>query len=614
MTKSDSKISWTILGAGVVIGIAIGLVILRLLPSTNTNSDRIASLPSELYSGSTDNKQVEISADSIEHHHEIADISSLETLLSGSNRSDQVLALYQSVNSMDVSRLIGLLDSSKQISSKYVRQLAQESLVQKLASVHPKQTLELINQLTYTPKDSLIDWLFQEWSRQNFDEAVFAAQALSESDKTTALTAILNSRRDLSDAIHLEAAKKFSYEQLAIDQILTIVQLENLQDPAEAWKQVTQILQKSTVTELSEVQQEVIAKIAFTWFEQQGEKSLKNISDSLRKYTNYIDAMSLIFAKIGQDNPGQALQLAADLNLHNRSLLSAIMKSASTTDPVAALKAVSSVTSLSLRDHLEREVVSVWINVDPQAVLNNLMLLPENVRIWGQEEALVALIPESPEFVASYIVEVENASIKTNVAPKLALQWAKTDPHAAFDWAQANPLVHINPVVVINLPERVIRNIAANDYELAMQIALEQPIADGEVGLEALVIGAMMSYNIEDAIATLDQTRNEATKNAAMGEIGRELVTKGRSDDAIELVKEFSSDVQVQYYKSLASSWAYYEPADALMKIDSLPEDQIRLNLAEQLVSYKDVIHSYTPEQIEKIKEHIPPSWHGFLD
>ncbi|MCY3626760.1 MAG: hypothetical protein OXG88_03860, partial [Gammaproteobacteria bacterium] len=154
MIKSDSKTSWTILGAGVVIGVVIGLVVLRLLPSTNTNSDSVASLPPQLYSGSTDNVQVEISADSTEHHNEIADTSSLETLLSGTNRSDQVLALYQSVNSMDVSRLI--------------------------------------------------------------------------------------------------------------------------------------------------------AKIAFTWFEQQGELSLKNISGVLEKYTNYTDAISLILAKIGRDNPGHS--------------------------------------------------------------------------------------------------------------------------------------------------------------------------------------------------------------------------------------------------------------------------------------------------------------------
>lgn len=614
MTNSDSKTSWITLGLGLVLGVVIGLVILRLLPSTNSNSDSIASLPPQSVTETSDNVQVEIPADSAEHDNKIADISSLETLLSASNRSEQVLALSKSINSLDVSKLVELLEDSNQISSKYLRQLVQETLVQKLASVHPQQTIELIDQLTYTPKASLINWIFQEWSRQNFDEAVFATQALGESDKTTALTAILNSRQDLSDAIHLKAAKKFGYEHLAVDRILSLVQPANWTDPAEAWKQITQLLKESEVAELSEIQQEVIAELAVVWFEQQGEDVIKNISDQMEKYPNYTEAMSRILAKIGRDNPGQALQFAADLNLHNRSLLSTIMESASTADPVAALKAAFTVASHSIRDHLERVVISAWIELDAEAVLDNLLLLPETVRTWGQQEALVALISKSPEFVASYLSTVENDSVRTTVAPRLATAWTKVDPLAALDWAKTNPKVYVNPVVAIDLPERVIRRIAADDFELAMQLALEHPLADGEVGLEAIVIGEMMSHNVEDAIAELNQTRNEATKMAALGEIGREMVTKGRSDDAIKLAKDISSDAQIQYFESLSNSWAYHEPTDAILKIDNLPDGTIRENLATHLASYKDMIHSYTPEQIEQLKKYVHPVLHGMLE
>ena len=607
-SKPSWRTNWILLGTGITLGLVIGIVALQWLFFNGDRLDQTTTQATRIIENQKDGGLADVQSSDSHTANSLNDVRSLKPLLASTSRVNQDLVLYNLVYAATESQLRNLLNESKQVTSKQTRQTIQKVLIQRFAMLAPKQALSLIEEQSLTPRQSLLEWVFQEWSLRNMDQAVTAALELEAQDKQVALIVVFNARTDLSHKDHLRIAKKFGYEQLVSERILLTFLNDERIDPEVAWEQIKQTLPKAGST-LSKVQQEVIAKIAQEWFTQQGEHSLEEVKKYLQRSPHYTDTMAIILANIGLENPLIALQLAETFKLYSLKVKSKIVESAAVHDPNAALNAASKMASLTTRDHLQRVAITSWIETDAEVVLENLLVVPENLRSWTQQEALLALAHESHAFVASYIPSIEDDSVKNRVSLVLAWRWAKADPLAALNWAQSNPDVSM---LSTQLQTRVIQTITQDDPQLALQLAFEQPLAEEEIGLEAFVIGAMMNVDIDAALGALDKARNEATKNAAFVEVGITLVRKGRSATAMEIVKELSPDFQRRYFSSLGTEWAYTEPDDLFQKLEALPTDQIRENLASQLAMMSDLVQ-LTTEQKEKLKEYVPPALHGAL-
>ncbi len=611
-SKLRGRKNWPtlLIGLGAVVGIAIGTVVVLLVDSNLLNSPLLKKQSSVSSDEDPRSIQENIPTKPTLIAKSIGNVSELCDFLESKSRADQAMALYSFVKETNADELEVFLKQSSQVGSSHLRREIQEAIVLRLAMNEPGLTLKLIEELEDSRASNLIGLVFQEWSVVNLDQAILGSAKLSGQNKKVALEGILAAKNELSINDQLKIARELGLEQFVLDQISLSIVGGGVRNPREQWKQFFEASGRD-LENFSRTQREVIASIAFSWIVEEGDEVWLEIYGELSESDSYESILVHVMERVAREYPRRALKLAESSGLEDQAAQSQLIPSTSKINPKSAFDATSTIATESTRLQLQRVAVASWVESDPYEVLETLDQLPAGVRQWSQQEALLAIVDIDPETVASMISTVGDSQIKIKISHKIAYEWAKLDPNAAIRWASSDPEVREwNKELQIH----ILRSITREDPELAMSLALDQPIAmEAEIGLEATVIEEMVHSSLDTAIALLDQVRNSTTRHSALLTIGNAMVVKGHSDKAIELIKETPPEFQFEYFDSLSNMWAYHEPVDLYEKLRILQSDHIAENLATQLASLNSVLQYLSPEQKKGLEKFVPPALHGML-
>lgn len=524
-----------------------------------------------------------------------SDMSSggLAVLSRSDNEFDRTLELYQHLSNLDKSQLVDMLNESLHLEPD-ARLNVQRPIFQRLAVLDSKLAFSHVQKL----HPSLIATVFLQWSVTDINEAIAHAKKLDQLRKSAALRGILNSRDDLPDDILLQIGRELDNEAEAQRFINSAKTDEYLENPRESWLQVVGTVQHDPA------QLGLLHTLARTWFEEEGLSVIDEINRSLTNDQARTSILDSVLHMAVRSNPQGTFEYVMDIQEDSKhEVVLGVMRIWGNADPVAALNAAFAQESSPLRQRLLSSVMQSWADNDPQALLDNLGSLPEEMHSTGLELAIRSIAKDAPEQAASLIARMENGSKKHHAAQMVVWNWVRTEPAAALDWvltdAQVSPYRQ-------DLLRSVLPRLAEENPQLAFDSALAQPIEDGSLGLEVTVITQLAQENSNLALDWLPRVREGRTKTVAYGMVGSMLVQNGNPLEAVEMSNQLPESDQEGFFALTMGTWAQSDPENLLDTIDRLPSPLAQSKGAAMLFFMNRFSEqSLTDSQLERVEKYL---------
>ena len=508
------------------------------------------------------------------------------------------LALHAMLQQANKQETLGYFEQTKRIESNNRRHAAERAIVQRLAAMSPKEALTKIEGMSASRHGELVAVVFEEWSQSNLDEAVAHAKSLTDSNRQAAVRGMLDARDDLSEDLRIQIAKQLGNEKLAIDQRDQSTVLNFNEDPGKAFDALVTDNQ-ADVSQLG-----AFLTVAKAMVDKEGLKALDTIRDSLGfSVVGNAVFLSAMHDSV-QSDPHAAFQVASTLSSNNRRVaLGAVVNSWVSSDPMAALAAVNTLEAGRLRKGLQETLVSAWAHRDPQDLFDHIESLPENLQDEAEQQAMLAIARTAPIEAVHFLAGLTDDERRMELARAIARNWSETDSYAALEWALSEQ--YSNERSRHAILSIVLTKLALEDPELALQSALNEPPGRFGRGLEVDVIQTVARFDLDQAIAMLEQVRDGPSKHSAYAHVGRALVSKGEYDRAIRLGQKLSDVGRAAYYSTVISQWAFAEPEYLFDSLDRLPSEELKTQAAMNLLLANNRTDALSPEQVEGLSDYV---------
>ncbi|MCY3541976.1 MAG: hypothetical protein OXH31_08760, partial [Gammaproteobacteria bacterium] len=255
-------------------------------------------------------------------------------------------ALYNTLSHSTEQELKEWWTQTQKIERTSHREVAQQVVLRNLTEINPQEALQLLNDASTLQWDALSETIFSVWAAIHLDDAIEAAAKLERAKRNVALKAILRARDDLSDdkrrLIAVQLERVFTYERFVSEANA----LQSTTDPGKSWD----TLLNDNVDDARQIA--ALAIVADQWREQIGFEVMSKIYHSgIEDYA----IKRLLISAIAQADPALALKFVQGVSEETeRSYMSQIIvEQWASTDPLAALGAVSSFKPSSLYIELE---------------------------------------------------------------------------------------------------------------------------------------------------------------------------------------------------------------------------------------------------------------------
>ena len=569
-------------------------------------------------------------------HHEdtrsagVASITtqSLEEIQAIESTFERRGALQNLLANMDEAQVAQTLAQTEDILSWTERHAFQSAVFQRLAHLNPSLAWSrLLEVNTETPSTDLVRTVFQEWSRADLDEAIAQARTIGSNKsqttyigqrssgiwtteehlKRTAVEAIMDERRDLSENTLRAIARDLGNEQIAISAIVGRKLEEAIGDPARAWNELAVDLQndRSNVSTMT--------RVARIWIEENGLAVLDQIRQSLSNQEVRKSVVTNVLVDAARKDPANALRYA--LTVEDDKYNSIVQEVAGTwarTDPHAALAAASEIEEVSARSSAEEAVISTWAYSDPREVLEIIDGLPEHLQETAADSALSVLAREFPEEAAQLVASMKSGSVRSTAARSVVNSWMWVDHNAALAWVLNNPSIEDERS---SLLAHLMPSLAQTDPDLAMATALSQPIEDDDsdsglldstpLGLEFDLISSLSFSDLDKAIELAPAVREGLTKTKSYQTLSRQLISLGEIDRAVSMVQVAAESDGPQIYTSLATAWAEVDPRGMLDGMDRFPGKEVKSKAAMALIVTNSSSNKLSEEQVEEARKFL---------
>ncbi|MYD45155.1 MAG: hypothetical protein F4W92_02225 [Gammaproteobacteria bacterium] len=340
-------------------------------------------------------------------------------------------------------------------------------------------------------------------------------------------------------------------------------------------KKVTESLDSLINDDVADVGQllELLQVTGKMWSEQ-GISALQQIFDSIEDGSVRESVVGAMLHQATTDGYEEVFTNALNLKGDARRwILHEIVTAWSQSDPRATVAAVWALPSTdpSIR-MLQRRTVWEWAEMEPRKMLANMDEVPENIRNFAQEKALLALARTDPEAVIGYLLDFSGSSREATLAHEIAEHWATHDPDEAFIWAQAQEFS--TPELRRAVLETTLRSYARVDPQGAFDTARKHPRSMGRSGVETIVIAEIAKSDSVQAVNLLSQVRDEAhTVFNAYLNIAQAMVQFHLEfDQALELGKQVPHWNE-DFYRRLSIHWAAHQPVEFLERLEAVPAD-----------------------------------------
>ena len=578
-------------------GVATAVVIVGVSSLTRDKSSSLDNGPSIAKNGET--VDVFSNADSVDtfQTNGSSDEGYLADLLSYQSNFHLSLNLHKELENTNEEQLQSLLEESQSMEQNSRKQLVQQAIFRRYASLDPRRAVKQVSRMPGIQQADLLATVFGEWALSHLDDAVAGAKQLDGLRRVAALRGILESRDDLSDALRIGIGRQLGNELVA-QNILTQSNISDaIKDPETAWD----TLIGDDVLDTAQTGRFI--QIAEAWIVKDGMSVLARINDTLTDKTSKTSVLTTVIHKLVQADARAVFDFARTVeNDARNSLIVNVVNAWARLDPEAALAAVQSVESKSLRTLLEHRIAASWGSTSPREVLENLDLLPESAQDSAKSSAIASLAQIAPEEAANLMAGMDGSQQRLMTAFQVLSEWANSDPLAALEWTLNNP--EVEDLQTTLLPS-ILYQVASKDPQIAFDIARQQPLGENGVGLEGQVLSNIALMDIDKALALLAQVREGPTLSYAVSSVGRALLRIDDVDEAWGLAQQLPESQRLDYYQTIVDSWAASDGTELYESIDSLPSDEIKSYAALMLISFNKWSRYLDKDEVNEVRTYL---------
>ncbi|MYD45257.1 MAG: hypothetical protein F4W92_02750 [Gammaproteobacteria bacterium] len=550
------------------------------------------------------------------------DGDSLEDIFTNySTTFDVFAALYSLVSRSNEDELVDLFNESltyeySESNDPWLPDGIRRTILSRLVHVNDELAGSLFLDLESEQQTSLSYTLAREWASVDLDGAVDFVASLPDSIYVPAATRAILS---LNQNLPIDELKTLANRLGDTDYVHNLIEQDLLQEeaenPAEAW---ANLLSAGPNTLTSENRSR-INNIVKAWIKEEGVAVLDTMTEAIEdeEFKESITRYGLRL--VAEDNPEAAFDYAIQFDsggglfgMSYNPYMYSILNEWVEESPTDALNKVLSVESTSQRNQYVDNVFSSWARNDINDMVDSIPSLPSEVQDAARVSGISHLSRDSIDDALSLFDDLENDAKKNQAAMSIAFSWAEKDPEAALNWAQTNPNTES---IRSQVTGTMLTALASKDPEKAFNIALELPLNEDGVGLEASVLGTLAYTNVDKALELLPKVRAGASQKTAYMGVGGGLAMNGRITEAIELGKELTEEEQLNYYTtvgamslsgSMMSGLTGSEPEmDVFATLDAIPLEEARSLVAVQAIVMDQLSNSYSDDEIESLKEYI---------
>ena len=535
--------------------------------------------------------------------------SNIEDIVFPKHTFDRTAAIVFWVAVLSDDQILSWLEQSTepswQVSPEHRNEL-QSTLLQKLTIKKPDQALAFARSRDESQRTAMTSIVFQAWASFDLDGAIARAKTMDTQETTRFLPAILQADNDLSLERQREIAKELGNERYAFSNYFRKLSSNKIEDPKETWHEIVNLANRENVQNTTG---SALSRVAVKWIEKQGIEVLDEIVASIAHESEYSSVISNIFSALSTDRPEEIFDYIVN-NLGDRAKdiiqRSSVVLNWARKDPTAVLAKAETLPPSGLRQSVVWNAVWYWAENNPEEVLDQLELVPQEYREDARQTAIRAYASKSPMKAGKYILQVPEYDSRLALANTLVRQWSYIDADAAKEW-------------VLNLPDSdsmrtaLIPTLASvlviTDPRAAFQLALEQPIEENNsgsfssFGYESSILSMIAYRDVDLAVELLPQVREAAGKNFAYSTIGGALIQKGETQQALDLARQLPITEQTPYFHSISSNWALQDPQGLLKAFDDFPTAEIKSSVALRISMFNSSTNAYTAKEIERLEE-----------
>ncbi len=550
------------------------------------------------------------------------DVDSLEDILTNySGAFDRFAALYSLVSQSEEEQLVDLFNESltyeySESDDLWLPDNIRRTILSRLVHVNDELAASLFLDLESEQQTSLSYTLAREWASFDLDRAVDFVTSLADSMYVPAAKrAIL----DLNQTLPIDELRSLANRLGDTDYIQNLVDRnvreEEAENPSEAWAALS-----ADPNMLTQDNRSRINNIVNAWIKEEGVLVLDTVTEAIED-EDFKESITRYGLRIAaEDNPEAAFDYALQFDSGGGGLFGmsfnpymySILNEWAEDSPTDALNKVLTIDSTSQRNQYVDNVFSSWARKDIKGMVDSIPHLPSEVQDAARVSGISHLSRESIDDALPLFDDIESDAKKGQAAMSIAFSWAEKDPEAALNWAQTNPNTES---IRSQVTSTMLTALASKDPEKAFNIALELPLNEDGVGLEASVLATLSYTNVDRALELLPKVRAGASQKTAYTGVGGGLAMQGRITEAIELGKELSEEDQLNYYTTvgamslsgsmLSGLTGNESEMDVFATLDAIPLEEARSLVAVQAIVMDQLSSSYSDEEIESLKEYI---------
>ena len=550
------------------------------------------------------------------------DVDSLEDILTNySGAFDRFAALYSLVSQSEEEQLVDLFNESltyeySESDDLWLPDNIRRTILSRLVHVNDELAASLFLDLESEQQTSLSYTLAREWASFDLDRAVDFVTSLADSMYVPAAKrAIL----DLNQTLPIDELRSLANRLGDTDYIQNLVDRnvreEEAENPSEAWAALS-----ADPNMLTQDNRSRINNIVNAWIKDEGVLVLDTVTEAIED-EDFKESITRYGLRIAaEDNPEAAFDYALQFDSGGGGLFGmsfnpymySILNEWAEDSPTDALNKVLTIDSTSQRNQYVDNVFSSWARKDIKGMVDSIPHLPSEVQDAARVSGISHLSRESIDDALPLFDDIESDAKKGQAAMSIAFSWAEKDPEAALNWAQTNPNTES---IRSQVTSTMLTALASKDPEKAFNIALELPLNEDGVGLEASVLATLSYTNVDRALELLPKVRAGASQKTAYTGVGGGLAMQGRITEAIELGKELSEEDQLNYYTTvgamslsgsmLSGLTGNESEMDVFATLDAIPLEEARSLVAVQAIVMDQLSSSYSDEEIESLKEYI---------
>ena len=510
MTTVRKVMPWRVLSALAICVVLVGFGLGYVPSSINTNTSN-ASKSHQLAISTTN----EVTDNEVAHQISVSSLDELANAHQFGSFFARTEALLAFVTQANIQTVQQLWEQSKKLQSPQLREEIQNNVIQRWAVLEPLSVIEVMQaELPAARQISAIELVFREWSVSSLEDAINHAQNLDKEHRESAVTGIVLAREDLTPQQRRAIARLLDCESVAIALLKKITSDVVIDVPASEWSLfVSENFDQ--FQNLSAEKSRMLVEIGHSWVLQDGVVVFEAMQESLPSNSSLFGTAKFISEKLIETHPQLALNFvlrgghqAQELGYHDLAV--ELIARWAKTDPSNALKATNSIDARSMRRQMQQRVLGIWAAPDPYALLDTLSTLPDNLQNLAHEIALVELAKHSPEAVVGMLSDLSMRRNRDKVAEAIVSSWAVIDITSTLQWIGKEPLVAHKKQ---SLKQLAFEMFARTDPQLALEIALQQPLKTNGEGWEREVIRQMILRDMDTAATMLSRARPGETRH-----------------------------------------------------------------------------------------------------